>query len=129
MLEASALLAAHGLEFKCHAVGANPFMPQESSDLSHWLCSLSGGPLAGFEFYVSLGRDHAGEPEAALALSLVAADVRSYRGCEGYADFARLIGIEDDDPSGMPAWEEISRLAPAVEALFEGAPSSLPQPV
>ncbi|RDJ93070.1 hypothetical protein B4Q13_24490, partial [Lacticaseibacillus rhamnosus] len=92
-----AVMEANGLSFSCHEVEANPYMPQDSSDLRHWLCSVSGGSLDGFEFYVSFGEE-AGLPSAASALALVLEDVRSYRECRGYADFARLIGVGEDDP-------------------------------
>ena len=118
MADIQSIIDAHGLSFRCHEVEANPYMPQDSSDMRHWLCTVSGGPVEGFEFYVSLGED-AGLPRAELALSLVLEDVRSFRECDGYADFARLIGVDEDDPAGRVAWEEIARLAPLVEALAE----------
>lgn len=115
-IDVAAIMEANGLSFSCHEVEANPYMPQDSSDMRHWLCYVSGGPIEGFEFYLSLGED-AGLPDARVALSLVLEDVRSYRECRGYADFARLIGIDEDDPAGRVAWEEIARLAPLAEAF------------
>ena len=112
------IIEANGLAFGCHEVEANPYMPQDSSDMRHWLCTVSGGAVDGFEFYVSLGED-AGHPDAQIALSLVLEDVRSFRSCTGYGDFARLIGVEEDDPAGRVAWEELQRLAPIAESLAE----------
>lgn len=122
MLDVSTILDSNGLSFGCHEVDANPYMPQDSSDLRHWLCTVSGGAIDSFEFYVSLGEDTGG-PDAQIALSLVLEDVRSFRSCSGYGDFARLLGIGEDDPAGRVAWEEISRLAPFAEA-FAGLSSS-----
>jgi len=124
MTDAAELVEAHGLAFEAHEVAENPYMPQESSDLRHWLCTLSGGPVEGFEFYLSAGDEACPHgPDAAFALSLVIEDVRAFRECGGYSDFARLIGIEDDDPSGAVAWNEAARLAPLVESLLESAPT------
>lgn len=123
MTEAAELIEAHGLSFEAHEVAENPYMPQDSSDLRHWLCTLSGGPVDGFEFYLSAGEEACPEgPDAVFALSLVIEDVRAFRECGGYSDFARLIGIDDEDPSGAVAWNEASRLAPLVEALMESTP-------
>lgn len=126
-VDVNAVMEANGLSFSCHEVEANPYMPQDSSDLRHWLCSVSGGSLDGFEFYVSFGEE-AGLPSAASALALVLEDVRSYRECRGYADFARLIGVGEDDPAGRLAWEEVARLAPYAEAFaaLPAAPSAAP---
>ena len=123
MLDSAKLIEDHNLQFKCMAVTKNPYMPHETEDLSHWLCSISGEVVAGFEFYVSLGSDYDNEPDADLALSLVLSDIRSYRECTGYDDFIKLIGIEENDPAGRLAWEEISRLAPVLESLIESSPT------
>ena len=120
MFDAEPLIDAHGLVFSCHEVAENPFMPQDSDDLRHWFCTVSGGAVPGFEFYVSLGDDAGGaEPSPSLAISLVMEDVRSFRACEGYADFAKMIGLDETDPSGRVAWDEIERLAPMAEALAD----------
>lgn len=113
------LIDAAGLTFACSPVASNPFMPQDSSDMRHYLCAVSGEGVPSFEFYVSLGEDVAGEPDFRSALSLVVEDVRAYRECDGYGDFARLLGIDEDDPSGLPGWEELSRIAPSVEAVAD----------
>lgn len=116
------LIEAHGLSFKSHEVGENPYMPQDSSDLRHWLCSVDGDGIDRFEFYISAGEDACpGAPGAAFALSLVMDDVRAFRECAGYADFARLIGVDDEDPSGAVAWNEVSRLAGIIEPLAQAA--------
>lgn len=123
MIDAAELLNAHGLAFKSHQVAENPYMPHDASDMRHWLCSLSGDAVEGFEFYVSAGDGACPDaPEPAFALSLVMEDVRAFRECSGYADFARLIGVDDEDPAGMVAWNEVSRLAPLVESLVESVP-------
>lgn len=130
MLDVESIMTANGLSFGCHPVAENPFMPQDSRDLSHWFCTISGGPVEGFEFYVSVGEDVTDDqPSAALALSLVLEDVRSFRSCEGYSDFVRMIGLDETDPAGAVAWEELGRLAPLVEALVELGEKSTLNPI
>lgn len=128
MLDPDTLMEANGLSFAASEVDGNPYMPQDSSDMRHWLCSVSGSGLPGFEFYVSLEADAATGPSASLALSLVIEDVRAYRECGGYSDFAKMIGIEDDDPAGGLAWAEIGRLAPLAEAFLDLGSGSVPSP-
>lgn len=124
MIDLPSLIESNGLEFNAIPAASNPLMPQESADLSHWFCTLSGDAISGFDFYVSLGADYEGrEPSLEFALSLLIEDVRSYRGCEGYEDFARLLGIDDGDPEGdalcFAAYEELSRLSPLIDEVLD----------
>jgi hypothetical protein len=46
-------------------------------------------------------------------------DVRSFRDCNGYKDFAALLGIEEDDTGGIVAFEEAGRLSTLVGQYFD----------
>ena len=133
MADVSEIIASNALDFTAFPASANPLMPQGGDGMNHWFCTFSGDRLSGFEFYVSLGSDYANEaPTAELALSLLVADVRAFRECEGYEDFARLVGVDDDDSSGeavaYAAFEELGRLAPLVDEVLDVGPAPLPVP-
>jgi len=120
MQSAEDLISAHSIAVVVRPADENPHMPQRSDDLDHWRCTISADGLDAFEVHVSMHQDHGGvPPKPSVVLSLVMADVRTFRGCEGYADFAALLGIEDggDDPAAVAAWEELGRLSAAVAAI------------
>lgn len=124
MTDLAAIIESNSLEFHAVPVESNPVMPQETDDLTHWFCTLSGGVISGFDFYVSLAADYDGAPpEAEFALSLLLMDVRAYRECAGYDDFAKMLGIEDDDPQGQAqgyaAFEELSKISPLMEEVLD----------
>lgn len=132
MTDIAAIIESNELEFKAVPAEMNPVMPQDSQDLTHWFCTLSGGVISGFDFYVSLDEGYDGAPpDAEFALNLLLMDVRAYRECAGYDDFARMLGIEDDDPQGQAlgyaAFEELSKISPLMEEVLDlgdVAPSS-----
>lgn len=132
MTDIAAIIDANDLQFRSIPAQANPVMPQDSGDMSHWFCTISGGPIAGFDFYISLGESYGSEPPSAeLALSLLLEDVRAYKECEGYEDFARMLGIDDDDSDGQAhgyaAYEELSKLSPLMDEVLDlDSPSSAP---
>jgi hypothetical protein len=124
MIDIAVLIDAHSLQFRALPAEFNPVMPQDSDDMVHWFCTLSGGPISGFDFYISLGQVFEGAPPSSeLALTLLLEDVRAYKECEGYEDFARLLGIEDDDAEGQAqgyaAYEELSKLSPLMDEVLE----------
>lgn len=124
MTDIAALIDAHSLQFRALPAEINPVMPQDSDDMTHWFCTLSGGPISGFDFYLSLGETYEGNPPTAeFALALLLEDVRAYKTCEGYDDFAKLLGIEDDDAEGQAqgyaAFEELSKLSPLMDEVLE----------
>lgn len=119
MTDFAEIIEANGLQFSTMQAETNPFIDQVDDADRHWFCTFSGHALPGFDFYVTTGADHGDVPPTAeFALELVAEDVRAYRECEGYADFARLMGVDDEDPQGFAAFDEISRLAPLVEEVL-----------
>jgi hypothetical protein len=120
MTDFAAIIEANDLQFTTMRAEVNPFIDQVVEDDIHWFCTFSGGAISGFDFYVTTGADHGDEPPTAVfALELVAEDVRAYRDCDGYADFARLLGVDDDDPQGFAAFDEISRLSPLIEEVLD----------
>jgi hypothetical protein len=124
MTDLVAIIEANDLQFRAIPAQTNPVMPQDTSDLTHWFCSMTGTAISGFDFYISLGESYGTEPPSAeLALSLLLEDVRAYKECDGYADFARLIGVEDDDSDGQAqsyaAYEELSKLTPLMEEVLD----------
>lgn len=97
----------------------NPYIPQEAADMKHCYCKLSGKTLSNFEFYLSYVDTEEGyTPDASFALERLIDDVKTFRDCEGYEEFARLLGIEEDDPGGMVAYEEAGRLSKMVDQHF-----------
>lgn len=97
----------------------NPFIPHEASDMKHCFCKLTGETLSNFEFYLSYVDTVEGyTPDASFAIERLLDDVKTFRNCDGYDDFARLLGIEDDDPSGIVAFEEAGRLSKLVDQHF-----------
>jgi hypothetical protein len=132
MTDIAAIIDANDLQFRSIPAQSNPVMPQDSGDMAHWFCTMTGSSISGFDFYISLGENFGGEPPSPeLALSLLLEDVRAYKECEGYEDFARLLGIEDDDSDGQAqgyaAYEELSKLSPLMdEVLGLDGPSSVP---
>lgn len=130
MIDIAAIIEANDLQFHAIPAEANPVMAQESDDMNHWFCTITGTAVAGFDFYVSLGQTYGSAPPTQeLALSLIIEDVRAYRECEGYEDFARLLGIDDDDSEGQAhgyaAYEELSKLSPLVEEVMDPAAPSV----
>ncbi|NTF17242.1 hypothetical protein G6L37_02200 [Agrobacterium rubi] len=126
MTDIAAIIEANDLQFSAIPTDVNPVMAQESDDMNHWFCTVTGNTVAGFDFYVSLGQSYGDEPPTQeLALSLIIEDVRAYRECEGYEDFARLLGIDDDDAEGQAqgyaAYEELSKLSSLVEEVLDPA--------
>lgn len=126
MTDIAAIIEANDLQFHAIPADGNPVMAQESDDLTHWFCTITGNSVAGFDFYISLGESYGGEPPTQeLALELIIEDVRAYRECEGYEDFARLLGIDDDDAEGQAqgyaAYEELSKLSSLVEEVLDPA--------
>lgn len=120
MQSAEELISAHSVAVVVRAADHNPLMPQPSGDLDHWRCTISAEGVDSFEVHVSLHPDHGGAPPApAVVLSLVMADVRSYRECDGYAQFAALLGLDDgdEDPAIVSAWEGLGRLSEAIAAI------------
>jgi len=114
------LIASHSIAVVARPADENPHMPQPGDDLDHWRCTISAEGVDSFEVHVSLHPAYGGvPPRPALVLSLVMADVRAYRACDGYADFAALLGVEDgeDVPAAAAAWEELGRLSAAVAAI------------
>lgn len=120
MTDFAAIVEANGLQFAAVRTEINPFIDRvEPGDL-HWFCTITGDAISGFDFYLTTGADRGEEPPSAvLALELISEDVRAYRDCEGYGDFARLMGVDDDDPQGFATYDEISRLSPLVEELLD----------
>lgn len=120
MTDFAAIIEANGLQFATMRAETNPFIDRVDEGDLHWFCTFSGGAISGFDFYVTTGADHGEEPPTAeFALELVSEDVRAYRDCDGYADFARLMGVDDEDPQGFAAFDEISRLSPLVEEVLD----------
>jgi len=118
MTDIKRLIEANNLEFGCLKVDVNPYMPQDSADLRHFLCSLTGEALD-FEFYVSMGDQIEDDiPSAEFALSLLLEDVAAYKGCAGFSDFARLIGFEEGDRAAEVAFEELARLSVFADTLL-----------
>src|SRR3712207_2286063 len=114
------LIASHSIAVVVRPADENPHMPHPGDDLDHWRCTISAEGVEAFEVHVSLHHDYGGvPPRPDLVMSLVMADVRSYRACEGYADFAAMLGVEDgeDDPAAAAAWEELGRLSASVAAI------------
>jgi len=114
------LIEANSLTVAVERAEANPMMAQPCEDMDHWRCEVSGGGVEGFEFYVSLGGDFAGQaPLPAEALSRVVDDVRAFRDCAGYADFATLLGIGDGEqsPEALAAWGHLARLSASIAAI------------
>lgn len=112
-------IADNGLVLNITEVASNPYLPHEASDMKHCLCQLSGDNVSGFEFYFSFVETDSGYvPDIVFVMSRLLEDVRSFRDCEGYGDFARLIGIDEDDPRGVVAFEEVERLSKLIDQNF-----------
>lgn len=116
-MNAADILTTYDLSFTAEPVMENPFMPQESSDLLHWYCKLTADNIH-FDFYISLGQDYAGAPDAEFALSRVLEDVGSYRACDGYAAFCELVGIDEDEGKARLAYDEIARMNDNIEHIL-----------
>lgn len=126
MIDIAAIIEANDLQFRVIPAETNPVMAQDASDMTHWFCTFTGATVAGFDFYVSLGESYGGEPPTQeLALELIIEDVRAYRECEGYEDFARMLGILDDDAEGQAqgftAYEELSKLSVLIDEVLDPA--------
>lgn len=116
MTDYAAIIETNGLQLSTMRAETNPFVNFVRDGDTHWFCTFSGDAVSGFDFYITTGAGMGDEPPTAeQALSLVAQDVRAFRECDGYADFARLMGVDDEDPQGFATFDEISRLAPLVE--------------
>lgn len=123
------IIAAHAVVMSVEPAEANPSMPQGSDDMDHWRCVISAEAIEGFEVFVSFGKGYEGvAPDLPTVLGLVLEDVRSYRGCEGYADFAAMLGLEEgeSEPTVEAAWNELGRLSAAVVAFEAEVPTSAP---
>lgn len=122
------IISAHSLELSIEAAENNPAMPHDCEDMDHWRCRIVGDGLEGLEFHVSIGKAHAGAaPDLPTVLSLVLADVRSYRECNGYPDFAAMLGVDDGDgePAIEAAWNELARIDSAI-ASWQVDPAQVP---
>jgi hypothetical protein len=118
------LIEVYELQFSTHSVTANPHMPQESSDLKHWLCTFSNDALS-FDFYVSLGDEYEGNPPSgSQAMDLIRADIGFFRTCPGFADFAAKLGLAEDDGRAIVAFNEIERYSEFAEALLANEPKN-----
>lgn len=112
MFDIEKFIEENGITLTTSEVDFNPYLPHEAEDMKHCLCQLAGETLNNFEFYLSFVDTQEGyTPDATFVLERLLDDVRSFRDCQGYDDFARLLGIEDDDPSGIVAFEEAGRLS------------------
>lgn len=101
-------------------VDNNPYIPHGSQEMKHCFCRLSGTSLNEFEFYLSfVDTDEGYTPDAAFVVERLLDDVRSFRDCNGYKDFAALLGIEEDDAGGIVAFEEAGRLSNLVGEYFD----------
>jgi len=114
------LIETNSLAVTVERSEGNPMMAQPCGDMDHWRCEVSGGGVEGFEFYVSLGADFGGRPPLPTeALSHVVEDVRTFRDCAGYADFAALLGVEEgeDVPEAAAAWALLARLSASLASI------------
>jgi len=111
------IISTYGLQFTAAPVMENPFMAQESADMTHYYCNLHNENLA-FDFYLSLGSDYSDSLTAEFCLARVLEDVGSFRNCAGYADFCRLIGVEEDDSKAKLGFEEVRRISENLDFLL-----------
>ena len=111
------LVEDNGIELSFTQTERNPFMPGDNSDMDHWLCTLTAPGVETFDFYVSTAGDV--RIDDTLAISVLVEDIKTYRGCPGYADFLLIMGLNDDDSRSdvEVAWAEMTRLAPLVEQV------------
>jgi hypothetical protein len=113
------LMEENGLVLKRAQTERNPFMPGEKSDMVHLYCTLSGGGIESFEFYFSHTEDMS--PTDVDIVSLLVKDIKTYRGCAGYAEFMLVFSLTDDEDRAdlAVAWEELGRLAPLVDRVLD----------
>lgn len=117
-ISATDILDTYDLSIMCEKVESNPFMPQDSSDLDHWFCTLKNDSVT-FDFYLSRGADFLGSaPTAEFALSFILEDIGSFRLCEGYEEFCKMIGIDMNDTKAQLAYDELSRLSDNLEIVL-----------
>ena len=116
--EIASVMSDAGMTLDVRAAERNPYISGEAEGMRHFLCELSGRRFESFDFYVSATPGT--EMDDASIISLVLEDVKVYRGCPGYDDFLRLMGVDDgeDRTEAAVAWEEMERLAPLVDKAF-----------
>nr|WP_250807601.1 hypothetical protein [Neorhizobium tomejilense] len=113
------LFEENGLTLVRTATESNPFMPGGKEDLKHIYCTLSGGGIDSFEFYFSHTADLS--PSDHEIVELLIKDIKTYRGCAGYAEFLLVFKLNDDEDRAdlAVAWEELGRLAPLVKQVID----------
>jgi hypothetical protein len=116
-MNATDIIATYELQFTFTPVMENPFMAQESSDMNHFYCKLHNDALS-FDFYTSLGTEYSDNLTAEFCLARILEDVGSYRGCAGYSDFCRLVGVEEDDGKASLSFEELKRMSDNLDFLL-----------
>ncbi len=119
------LIDVYELQFKAHAVDANPHMPQERDGLTHWLCTFSNDVIGIFDFYISLDPEYQGNPPSGpMALDFIRADIAFFRSCPGFADFAAKLGLDEDDSRAIVAFNEMSRYSTFADTLLAHDPKA-----
>lgn len=119
MFDIEQFIEDNSIVLRASYVDYNPYIPHESQDMKHCFCRLSGQTMIEFEFYLSYVDTEEGyTPDAAFVIERLLDDVRSFRDCNGYSDFAALLGIEEDDADGILAFEEAGRLSDLIGQHF-----------
>jgi hypothetical protein len=116
-MNATNIISTYGLQLTAAPVMENPFMAQESADMTHYYCNLHNDDIS-FDFYMSLGSAYSDSLTPEFCLARVLEDVGSFRNCSGYQDFCKLIGVEEDDDKARLGFDEVRRISENLDFLL-----------
>jgi hypothetical protein len=116
-MNATDIISTYDLHLEASPVMQNPFMAQESADMTHYYCNLRNESVS-FDFYLSLGSDYSDSLTAEFCLARVLEDVGSFRTCAGYVEFCQLIGVEEEDGKAKLGFEEVRRISDNLDFLL-----------
>lgn len=109
----------HALKFTAEWVSARPdgLMPESAS---HYKCKISASRLTtigkaskvtckAMTVYFSMGAAHASEPTFAQVLDYLASEASTYENANGFEDWARDLGYDEDSSKAKSIWKAIQR--------------------
>lgn len=109
----------HALKFTAEWVSRRPdgLMPESAS---HYKCKISASRLTtigkaskvtrkAMTVYFSMGAAHTGEPTLAQVLECLASDASTYENANGFEEWARDLGYDEDSRKAEGIWKAVQR--------------------
>lgn len=115
-MNATDIISTYDLKLTATPVLENPFMSGDVG-LTHYYCTLQNDVVS-FDFYTSLGGEYSNSFTAEFCLARILEDIGAFRSCPGYAEFCKLIGVEESDGKAKLGYEEIRRMSENLDLVL-----------